>query len=74
MTSKFVTVMAHTKRKGFGLTLCTPEELALELTKPTGSISELWLLIEKGQNTTTVNEATLNTIFCGIVRKALPPQ
>lgn len=60
------------KRKGSGLTLCRPEELAWELTKPTGWILELRFLTEKGQNTT--NEATLNTIFCGIARKALPPQ
>lgn len=61
------------KRKGFCLTLYRPEELALQLTKPTGCIVGVRFLTEKVQNTRTANEATLNTILCGIARKALSP-
>lgn len=61
------------KRKGFCLTLYRPQELALQLPKPTGCILEVQLRAEKGQNTRTANEETLNTILCSIARKALSP-
>lgn len=68
MTSKFVAVMAHTEEEGLVLPF-VDLELELELTKPTGWISGLQFPTEKGQNTTTANDATLNTVLGVLIEK-----